>query len=156
MATAYHVRLFGFVRLLQFIRVVPWKLQTVECESELSDGSFVVTANTFEADKTLGFPGISRRQLPGASSVADIVRTHRDHMRELLTSKPGVVPCRISGYEQLRAAQDRMQLIKNGHRNSEAFDVNAEWRNVAGRELSDDEREAVARIADGLRRRPTE
>ena len=150
MAAAYDVKLFGVIRLLQLIGVLPRKLKTIECETELSDGTFATTANTLKTDRTLGYPFIDRMQFPAQITVPQIVQEHRAHVRFVLAAKPGVAALRCANYGDLRASQDRMQLLKSAHRNSPNFDYHAEWQNIFGRPLRDSESGLVDQLTEQL------
>lgn len=150
MGSLYHVRLFGFFRMLQWIGVISRNLKTIECETELSDGTFVTTANTAQSVKTLGCPFIDRQQFPADTSAQQIVNAHRLHLQSVLAAKTGVLPARCQNYADYQASQDRMQLLKCAYRRSPQFDHHAEWEKIAGRPLRDAELEAVEQVSADL------
>jgi hypothetical protein len=127
MVGVYHARFGGFVGLLQKIGVMPRKIQVTDFETELSDRTFVTTSNAPMAGKSSEYPGISRLFLPAGTSSSELWAAHCEHVREELEQKGGqVIPVILRTFEEMGAAQDRLQLLKSRHRNSAAFDAGAE------------------------------
>jgi len=121
--------------------------RVVEFETELSSGEFITTSNSALAGKTSEFIGISRRHLPVATSPAELLAAHRQHVDEVLTAKPGVSAVAIHDLSELLASQDRLQMVKVRFRNSAAFDPAAEIRKVAGKPLNEAQAEYAAEAA---------
>jgi hypothetical protein len=143
MAAAYHLRIFGPVRVLQVLGVIARNLRTIEFETELSDGTFVTTANDAVSNKSTGYPFIDRQQFQPDTPLRQMLESHRARLAAIVASRPGVEPVRIHNYTDYRAAQDRVHLLKSAHRRSPDFDYRAEWQKVAGRPLRPDEERMV-------------
>jgi len=127
MSGVYHARFGGWVGLLSKIGLLPRKIQVTDFETELSDRTFVTTSNAPMAGKSSEFPGISRLFLPAGTSASELWEAHCEHVREEIEQKGGRVgPVILRTFEEMCAAQDRLQLLKSKHRNSAAFDAGAE------------------------------
>ena len=151
MAAVYHLRMYGGVRVLQLLGLISRKLKIVEFESELSDGTFVTTANNAESERTLGYPFVDRLQFPSNTPGDQLIKSHREHLNTVLASKPGVHVVAIHSYRDLRASQDRLHLLKIAHRRSPNFDHRAEWAKIAGRPLRPEEVEMADQVAADVR-----
>lgn len=144
MAGVYHLKLLGPMRIFQWIRVLPHRLKAIECETELSDGSFVTTTDTEALTKSLKYPFTDAWQFPSKTPVAQLVAEHRNHVAAILALRNGVTAMRCTSYADLRASQDRLHLLKAAYRASPDFDHAAEWQKILGRPLSPAQHEAVA------------
>jgi hypothetical protein len=150
MGTVYDVRIYGATRVFQLLGLIPRKLKVVEFETELSDGTYVTTANDATSNKTLGYPFADRVQFPPDTPRDQLIKSHRAHLNAVLASKPGVQAVVIHSYKDLRASQDRLQFLKNTHRTSPNFDHRAEWEKVAGRPLRPHEVQMADEVAANL------
>ncbi len=152
MASAYHVKFVGATALLQVIGVVPRRLKTVECETELTDGTFVTTSNTAESVKTKGYPFMDQLRLPAKTPTEQIVREHRARLKAVIAArKEGrVAPLRYQNITDYQASQDRAQLLKTAYRKSPDFDFHAELASIAGRPLRDSEHEMADQVSHHL------
>jgi hypothetical protein len=152
MCGVYHARFGGWVGLLSLIGVLPRKLKITDFETELTDGTFVTTSDAQSAVKTTEFPGISRIFLPLGTPTTALWAAHREHLqRELAGRESGVRAVVLRTYEELGASQDRLQLLKCGHRNSPAFDPAAEIALSSDKPLTAEE-QALADEAARLHR----
>jgi hypothetical protein len=123
--------------------VLPRKIQTVECETELSDGTFVATSNTLEINKTLAPPFMHKTQFESNTATETIVDEHSSQLAAVLASKPGVTPTVCRDNTSVQAMQDRMNALRAAYRLSPDFDHHAEWEKVAGRKLTDADKNTV-------------
>lgn len=148
MCAVYHVRLYGLVGLLLGLNGSAQKLKVVECDTELSDGTYVTTANNLEMEKTGRYPFQDRLQLVSATPAVIVAQEHRIHLQSVLQQKqPTVAPIPILDGIQLAQSQGRLHLKKCAHRKSPGFNYKAEWESVAGRQLRPGESPLVNRIA---------
>ncbi|MBD2096396.1 hypothetical protein H6F90_14740 [Trichocoleus sp. FACHB-591] len=115
----YHFPLSWLVRLLQWIGLAPKGGKAIDLESELLDGSFLVTTNTLEIDTTGGIPNIHRQQFPHNTSAEQLLTHHCETLRKL--SQQGIQPVKVNNYEEIEAAQHRLQALKSGYRASVGF-----------------------------------
>ena len=153
MASAYHVKLLGPVAVLQLLGVVSRKLKIYECETELTDGTFVTTSNDAKANRTSGYPFVDRLQFGPDTPLREIVQRHREHIQAVIQVRDsGVVPFPIKTAKEYQASQDRMQQLKSAYRRSPNFDFRTELESIRGRGLGEHEREfaddVVARLKD--------
>jgi hypothetical protein len=139
-AFIYHVVMRGKAHVIKI----------VELDTELDDGTFLNTANNAEFERTLGYPFSDRLQFPSATSALEILEAHRGHLKAVLAGKPGVAPVICKSYDDLRASQDRYQLLKNAHRASPDFDYRAEWQKIIRRPLRPHEERMVDEVATNL------
>lgn len=115
----YHFPLSWLVRLFQWIGLAPRGGKVIDLETELSDGSFVVTSNSLEMDTTADVPGVHRQQFPHNTTAEILLQQHRTKLRAFI--QQGIQPLRQNNYAEIEAAQHRLQAIKSGYRTSVGF-----------------------------------
>ena len=128
----YHVKMRGIYRLLQTFKVIPKNLKMIDLETELSDGSFMVTANSQGSDTTGAVPGVVRFQHPFDTAAADLLKLHREQVEQAIRRDPVVQPVRANTLDDLIASQHRLQAIKNAHKASIGYMDAKEFRQIAG------------------------
>jgi hypothetical protein len=88
----------------------------VDMETELTDGSFVVTCNAALA-AAMTLPSlVSAEYLPAGTPAAAVYERHRLRVSEALAARPGVAPRPARTLEELMASQHRLEAIKAAHR----------------------------------------
>ena len=149
MGAVYDVRFRSWYRGLQLIRFLPKDLRTIDLETELSDWRFVATSNATDAAMASEFPGVHRRFFSKDVPIPELLEHHRRHVHECLNLGGGspAHPLVLRTYEDYRAAQDRLQILKSAHRSSSAYDPAEEMSRITGRPLNADEQ----RVADRVR-----
>lgn len=147
MSAIYDVRLRGWMRLLQLVRLLPPDLRCVEFGVEFDDGSFVETGNAFAASTSSEFPDVSRRLLPARTPTADVYAAHEAHLAEVRVARPAATPVVHRDFRDVCAAQDRLDMLKSRHRNSADYDPAAELERIAGGNMSAADRELAADVA---------
>jgi hypothetical protein len=151
----YHARFFGAVRLLQTVRLLPGKLLMIDVSSELDSGTHVATGNTLKADTTAPFPRHSKRRYPRDTPPDELLRLHREHLREALAAEPGARPLRFETLEDVLASQNRSELIKAAHQKGIGYINEAELKAVLEKkELGATERQLLAEIEAQRRTNP--
>lgn len=108
----YHLVLRRWQAPLQWIGVIPRRLQTLDLETELSDGTWVVTSNTRDIDTTPLQGGVHMLRLPSRTPWPEVLRTHRERLGVVLTAT-GLEPRRCYGLGEILAAVDRLQRLRN-------------------------------------------
>jgi hypothetical protein len=151
MGAVYDVRFRSWYRGLQLIGVLARNMRTIDLETELSDGQFVCTSNASQAALASDFTGVHRRFFSKDVPIPELVERHREHIAQVLAGcEPNVRPIAHSSFEEYRASQDRLQLLKSAHRASQNFDPAAELARIQGRPLTKREQQ-VARQIEELR-----
>jgi hypothetical protein len=140
----YQFPLSWLVRLFQWLGLAP-KGGTIDFESELSNGSFLVTSNTLEKDTTADIPKVHRQQFPHNTSAAQLFTHHRGKLREL--GKQGIQPLKMNNYQDIEAAQHRLQAIKNNYRASVGFVTDEDIDQTA----TDRQRQAAETLKQAMR-----
>jgi hypothetical protein len=118
-AAAFQVRMRGIFRVLAIIGLIPRNLQTYECVTELSDGTFVSTSNTKGIDR-MEFLGIEMHRHVPATPLQDILAFHRQRVERLVTEMQEKV-VQVRSKEELLSSQARMHRVKvkaRGHEGS--------------------------------------
>ena len=128
----YHLKMRGFLRLLQIVGALPKNVKTVDLETEMSDGSFIVTANAEGVDTTGAVPRVDRHLHPRETPPLELLALHREQIRQACIREPGLMPVRVSTLEELIASQHRLQAIKNAHKASTGYMDAKELRQIAG------------------------
>ena len=106
-AGVYSVRMAWAGSLLALFRLVPRTMRTIDLETELTDGRFVVTSNLLGINTADPKPGIAQRLLDPATPVSEILAEHRLSVRE---SGGEAVPIRT--LDQAIASQTRLNDLK--------------------------------------------
>ena len=130
----YHLKMRGLYRLLQTFKVMPKNLKMIDLETEMSDGSFIVTANSQGSDTTGAVPRVARFQHPLETPAFDLLTLHRDQVEQAMRRDPTLQPVHVNTLEELIASQHRLQAIKNEHKASIGYMDAKEFRQIAGRD----------------------
>jgi hypothetical protein len=147
MAAIYHVRVSGFIRMMQIIGVVPRQMKMLDLETELSDGSFIVTCNSLGADTTGAVPRVARFQYARETPPAELLDLHRQQVQQALIRDRGLSPRPARTLDDVIAAQHRLQAIKNAHKQKIGYMDRHELANIAGGESA-----TVQDVADEIER----
>ena len=131
-AAIYHLKMRGFLRVLQMVGVLPKHIKTVDLESEMSDGSFIVTANAEGVDTTGAVPRVARFLHPRDTPPLELLALHREQIQQACRREPGLTPVRVNTLDELIASQHRLQAIKNAHKASIGYMDAKELRQIAG------------------------
>jgi hypothetical protein len=111
-ASIYHIRMRGWMRVLSLFRIIPTHIRTTDFESELVAGTLVCTANSQGGDLSSDVPGIHRQSLPVHLGPAEVWAQHRRCMAELVTSH-GPPKTMLRTEADCLALQHRIQAAKN-------------------------------------------
>ena len=149
MAAIYHVRLRGLFRLMQFFGALPKQLKMVDLETELSDGTFIVTCNSRGADTTGAVPKIARFQYSIETTPEELLGLHREQIQQAQIREPGLVPVPARTLNEVLGAQNRVQEIKNAHKQKIGYMDQRELQKISGGEWSPQMQE----VADEIERR---
>jgi hypothetical protein len=144
----YHLKMRGFYRVLQTFGVLPKNLKMIDLETEMSDGSFIVTANSQGSDTTGAVPRVARFQHPLDTAPGDLLKMHREQVQQACIREPGLQPVRVHTMDDMIASQHRLQKIKNEHKASIGYMDAKELRNIAG-----EDSQAVRDLAAEFERR---
>ena len=126
----YHLKMRGLYRLLQTLRIVPRNLKMIDLETEMSDGTFIVTANSLGSDTTGPVPGVARFQHALETGPAALLEAHRQQVQQAGIRDPMTRPVCVATLEELIASQHRLQAIKNRHKASNGYMDSGEFRRI--------------------------
>src|SRR5688500_5561608 len=101
----YHIKMRGFYRLLQTFGVLPKNLKMIDLETEMSDGTFIVTANSQGSDTTGAVPGVARFQHPLDTPPGDLLKMHREQVQQSCRRDPALQPVRVGTIQEMIASQ---------------------------------------------------
>ena len=129
--------------------------RTVHLETELSDGRFVQTTNGMDQGLASEAPGISRRMFGKELSIPALLEQHRKHLTTAMAGDSAARPVHHGRLEDVLASHQRLEVLQSAHRNSAAFDVEAEFGRIAGGHLDDRQQRIVEhwkrlRARDGM------
>ncbi|MCU0647488.1 MAG: hypothetical protein MUF00_05805 [Gemmatimonadaceae bacterium] len=113
----YHARIRSFPlrALFWVLRQLPGTI--IDCETECTDGSFVVTSTAPASTGALEMPAlISSRFLPKGTTVESAVAQHEARITAHLAHRPGVTARRVTTSEELIAMQNRLNALKSAYR----------------------------------------
>lgn len=146
----YHVRILGWFRVLQWVGVIARRMKSLDLETELSDGSFVVTSNSLGLDTTGAVPGIDRHLLAPLTPYGELLQAHRHRVGAALAGRPGVQAVVMRDLTDTIAMQHRIQAVKNAHKQNIGYLDAHELANITGRPL-DAAGLAVAREIEAIK-----
>ncbi|MDD5707654.1 MAG: hypothetical protein PHR35_17175 [Kiritimatiellae bacterium] len=116
-AAFYQPRVKLFTRLL--LKVTGTKVgRTTDCESELSDGTFICTSNAVTASMISSPPQILTDYLPFESDPTQVLQRHEERLREHLAHHPELSVIPLRSVEDVHASQHRQEAIKATYRES--------------------------------------
>ena len=108
---AFHMKVRGWMRLLKLFGLLPKQAFYFDLETEFSDGTFLVTTNSFGADLSSEVAGIERQPFTQTAELDQMVNAH---VRALETRcGEGVLPVRIHSVGEAWEMQHRLQDLKN-------------------------------------------
>lgn len=104
-----------------WIRLLLWIFRikigkTVDCESELSGGRFIVTSNGAGAGKLNPPPGFDMKYFPVETEPDIIFRAHTERLKTFLAANPEAHASEMPSMEQALEMQHRMEAAKAAFR----------------------------------------
>ena len=129
----FHVRIRGWMRILQVIRIIKPDIMyhVTELETELSDGRFVVTANGKETNSMTSPPEIITQNLTYRITKEELLKTHMDAIHEIQERDPNVTTLKFSTYEELEESGNRMRKIRHEFKKARGYITKEEIEKVA-------------------------
>jgi hypothetical protein len=124
----------------------PPDIKAIDFETELNDGTFLITTNTLESARALPMPGIDAARLPMATHPDAVLRAHLDRVAQALNARPEVAATKIHTMNDVILFQQRMQEIKTKHKKAIGFVGRSDLEKVRGRELNEQERGVVREL----------
>ncbi|MGJ8660825.1 MAG: hypothetical protein ACSHXL_02180 [Bacteroidota bacterium] len=110
-SAVYHPKPALWVRCLLFL--TGSKLGKVyDFETELSDGSFVVTNNAKMASSLPPVPNINSKQYQVGTSLKNVLKGHLQRVQKQLNEKADVKAVRVSTKKELWSSQARLEEVK--------------------------------------------
>lgn len=113
-AGIYDLKPRGWYRLLQMAGAIPKDLRTIDLETELSDGGFVLSTT---ADRKLASidipPEADAGYYPRGMPLDDFLDDHTARVQAKLDANPGLDLIRVHTAVECRAMQTRLQRLKN-------------------------------------------
>ena len=148
MAAIYHVKVRGIFRALQWFGVIPKQLKMVDLETELSDGSYIVSCNSKGADTTGAVPRVARFQYAPETTAEEVLRLHREQLQQAMIREPRLSPVPARTLEEVLASQNRLQEIKNAHKKKIGYMDSRELQHMTGGEWTPE----MQKVADEIER----
>lgn len=142
----YNLRMRGWLRWLAW----PMRnLRTCDVESELSDGTFIVTNNAWNARHFEQTSAIESFYMPNDTALAALLERHAERLAERLRSTPELRAVAITTLEQMTASQVRMHHIKLDPMRKRGFQLTREeLRGFASDSETKVRRDAADDLAD--------
>jgi hypothetical protein len=116
--SCYHFAGSWLQRIFRWLGLLYKGDKQIALESELSDGSFLVTGNTLGMGLA-PVPSVNEQQFPYNTSIETLWTRHREKLLEY--SQQRIHPVKVNNYDEIEAAQHRLQMIKNNYRQSVGF-----------------------------------
>jgi hypothetical protein len=127
-------------------------IESVDLETELNDGLFVITSNRPGSARTPTVPGIDAHYTAEDTPPNELFRIHRERLADLFKSRPHLVAIRVDSMEKVIAAYHRMQQVVVNHMQASGYAdaaglSAASVEKVMGRPLTKLQRDITADIA---------
>jgi hypothetical protein len=120
--------------------------KTIDLETELSDGTFVVTNNSGLSGMFSAVPSIADLLLPLDTEPELLLRTHTDRIAEILNVRPGIAETRVGMMEEAFRFQHRLHALKATLRRAFGYPTREDFEKMKGRPLTIDEEGLVEEI----------
>jgi hypothetical protein len=109
-----------------WVRVLLWLLRIklgkiMDCETELSNGGYLLTSNATEAARLNAPPGFDMKFVPLDTPHETIFETHRGRLDDYLQAHPEVSATRMTTADEVLEMQHRMQTAKANYRKSVGY-----------------------------------
>jgi hypothetical protein len=126
-----------------------------DLSTEFTDGMFLLTSNTQEADLTTTPPRLRKRRHPMGTPVTELLASHEGEKQKMLAPRDGVECVVVNILEDAIASEKRQQEAKNDFRKEIGFVDPEEVRRIAGgmEDLDPEVGEMTARAVDVERRK---
>jgi hypothetical protein len=113
----YHIKPRLWVSLLfLFLRIKVGR--TIEFETELANGGYIVTSNTAQAGKLNPPPGFDMKFFPAETDPELVFQAHRERLANFVTANPDIAFTKMETADQAFDMQHRMQAAKAAFRKS--------------------------------------
>jgi hypothetical protein len=123
--------------------------RTVDCETELSNGGYIVTSNAAEAGRLNPPPGFDMKFFPANTGHETIFQAHRQRLKDFLTANPGIRSTTMRTAEDVLEMQHRMQAAKAAYRKSIGYVTEDELKRLgADSHTAAEIKKAMNRSAD--------
>lgn len=109
-----HVKSFWLRLVLWLLRKLPGKV--TDMETEFSDGSFVSTTNAASAAAIENGPMIQSEFLAAETPTLEVLERHQVRVAEHLRERPGITARVVNNFDDMLAAQHRMNALKAAYR----------------------------------------
>jgi len=104
--------------------------RTTDCESEFSNGAYMVTSNAADAGKLNSPPGFDMKYFPVKTPPEAVWEAHGQRMNQYLASNPGVHATPMHTSDEALEMQHRMQTAKAAYRKGVGFVSEDELRRL--------------------------
>jgi len=125
----YHPKPKFWVRFLFWILRIKVG-RTIDCETELSSGGYIVTSNAAEAGKLNPPPGFDMKYFPVQTDPEAVFQAHRQRLKDFLAANPGIHATRMRTSEDELEMQHRMQGAKAAFRKGIGYVTEDELRRL--------------------------
>jgi hypothetical protein len=119
-------------------------VKTLDLETELDDGTFLVTANI--ETQTRETPGIEARRCAYDTPFEELLRLHKERIAKTLRMRPSLTLTQVGSLDDAIAFSRRMHKRKSLHRLSTGLFTAEDMRKQRGRELNANELAIMAEL----------
>jgi hypothetical protein len=143
----YHPKPKWWLRVLfRLMRIKLGKL--IDCESELSDGTYIITTNAMEAANLQPPPGFDNEFFPHGTAPEIVYEAHVERLRDYLISHPEVEPTKARTQADVLDMQHRIQAAKAAYRQQVGYASVGELQNLGA------DPQTAAQIKEAMDRKP--
>jgi hypothetical protein len=134
--------------LLWIFRIKLGKI--IDCETELSNGGYIVTSNATEAAKLTSPPGFDVKFFPTDTDHNTIFQAHLQRLTDLLNSNPSTRATTMRTSEEALEMQHRMQTAKAAYRKGIGYVTEEELRKLGANPQTAKELKQAMNRSDGV------
>ncbi len=121
-----------------WVRLLVWVLRvkvgrTIDCESELSNGGFIVTSNAAAAGKLNPPPGFDIQYFPVKTAPDAVFRAHGRRLADFLRANPGINATTMGSTEEVLDMQHRMEAAKAAFRKGVGYVTEDELKRMGAK-----------------------
>ncbi len=132
-AACYDINPKGWMKLLQWVHLMPQRFRTLDFETEFVNGAFLRTSNSLGKQLLDEPPAISQNLFSDDTPFEELLAFHRDTMADWRQIDEGFAPRLCTNLDDLIAMQYREQEITSAWRKEIGYVTSEEMKRMAGK-----------------------
>jgi hypothetical protein len=146
-AACYDINPRGWMKLAQWVRLMPRNFRTLDLETEFINGAFLRTSNALGKQLMDAPPSISQNLLPDTTTFEDLLNAHSSAIHEWRQADEGFAPKLHRTLDDVIGMQHREQDITNAWRKEIGYVTPEEMKRMAGKSGQKNAEQVMREIA---------